>query len=138
MTSDAKTQELLKLERQFWDAMRRKDGETAARLTANESVAVGAQGVSLIPRETMAKLTMEGQWTLEDYEFDEKNMQIRNVTDDVAVVAYNVKERLMVEGKELTLEANDASVWVRQDGEWRCALHTESPAGDPFGRDKAK
>ena len=56
--------------------------------------------------------------------------------DDVGVVAYKVKEHLTVDGQPLTLEAADSSTWVRRDGEWVCALHTEAIAGDPFGRDK--
>jgi hypothetical protein len=41
-----------------------------------------------------------------------------------------------VDGKAVTLDAADASTWVRRDGRWRCALHTESIQGDPFGRDR--
>jgi hypothetical protein len=52
------------------------------------------------------------------------------------VSAYKVTERLLVEGQELSLEANDASVWVRENGKWKCAIHTETLAGDPFGRDE--
>jgi hypothetical protein len=58
------------------------------------------------------------------------------IHDDVALVAYKVVEELIVEGKPVTLDAADSSVWVRRDGRWRCALHTESVAGDPFGRDR--
>ena len=54
----------------------------------------------------------------------------------MAVIAYKVIEDLLVDGAPLTLEASDASTWVRQDGRWLCALHTESVAGDPFGRDR--
>jgi len=43
---------------------------------------------------------------------------------------------VIVDGETLPVVANDSSVWVRRDGQWRCALHTESLAGDPFGRDK--
>ena len=43
---------------------------------------------------------------------------------------------MLVEGKPVKLEAFDTSVWMKQDGKWVCALHTESLAGDPFGRDK--
>lgn len=31
-------------------------------------------------------------------------------------------------------EAFDSSVWVHRIGHWVCAVHTESLAGDPFGR----
>jgi hypothetical protein len=30
-----------------------------------------------------------------------------------------------VDGKKLTLEAADASTWVRDGDGWACALHTE-------------
>ena len=63
-------------------------------------------------------------------------MQFLN--EDVALVAYQVKEKLTVDGTPVNLEANDSSVWVRKNGEWLCAMHTESLVGDPFGRDKTK
>jgi hypothetical protein len=54
----------------------------------------------------------------------------------VAIIAYKVKEKVLLDGDTLPIDANDASVWVRRNGEWLCALHTESLAGDPYGRDK--
>jgi hypothetical protein len=77
----------------------------------------------------------DGKWKLHKYTMD--NMQARLLDADVGIVAYKVREELTVEGKPLTLEASDSSTWVRRNGSWKCALHTEAPAGDPFGRDKA-
>lgn len=136
MTATAKTHELLDIERRFWNAMRDKDGEAASEMTADNCIVVGAQGVSAVDRQTMAKLTNEGDWELERYTFDDSTAHVQFLKDDVALVAYKVKEKLKVEGKPLNLEANDASVWVRKNGEWLCAMHTESLVGDPFGRDK--
>lgn len=65
-------------------------------------------------------------------------MQVQQLSDDVAVVGYKVREDLDLEGKPLTMEAADASTWVRQDDHWVCALHTESVLGDPYGRDRVK
>lgn len=128
--------EALELERRFWDAMKAKDGRSAARMTDDGCIVVGAQGVSSIDSATMEKLTVEGGWELKQYAFDEENAQVRFIGDDVAIVAYKVNERVVVDGKMLPVDANDASVWVRRNGEWLCALHTESLAGDPFGRDR--
>jgi hypothetical protein len=61
---------------------------------------------------------------------------VQQLTTDVFAIAYKVTERLIVDGQELTLVANDASVWMKRGGGWVCSLHTESPAGDPFGRDR--
>lgn len=127
---------VLDLERRFWNAMKEKDGRTAARMTDDQCIVVGAQGVSAIDSSKMGQLTVEGTWQLQQYSFDEKNAQVRFIGDDVAIVAYKVDERVVVDGKTLPVNANDSSVWVRRNGEWLCALHTESLAGDPFGRDK--
>ena len=136
MRQSTHEQELVDVERRFWNAMKEKDAAAASELTDEQCVIVGAQGVSAIDAQTMAKLTSEGQWELEQYSFDEQKRQIRFLTDDIAIVAYPVRERVIVDGETLPIVANDSSVWVRRDGQWRCALHTESLAGDPFGRDK--
>ena len=136
MTTTAKTQDLLQLERRFWDAMKAKDARTASRLTDDQCIVVGAQGVSSIDRATMKQMTEDDQWHLDRYSVDDKAAQVRFINDDIALLAYKVNERLTVDGKPVTLEANDASVWVRRDGEWLCAMHTESIAGDPYGRDR--
>ena len=126
--------ELLNVERRFWNAIKKKDAQGTARISS--SLASRAQGLSAIDQKTMAKLTEEGKWELEQYSFDEANAQVRFLTDDVAIVAYKVNERVAVDGETLPIEANDSSVWVRRNGEWLCALHTESLAGDPYGRDR--
>jgi hypothetical protein len=137
MSSDHDDREVvLDLERRFWNAMKAKDGKTAAQMTDDGCIVVGAQGVSSVDSEKMGELTQEGKWELQQYAFDEKNTQIKFIGDDVAIIAYKVNERVVVDGKTLPVDANDSSVWVRRNGEWLCALHTESLAGDPFGRDK--
>ena len=136
MNTLAKAQELFDVERRFWDAMKAKDARVAEQLTDDNCIVVGAQGVSEIDRKTMAKLTTEGQWELKQYSFDQANAHVRFIDDDIAIVAYKVNERVVVDGKTLPIEANDSSVWIRRDGAWLCALHTESLAGDPYGRDR--
>jgi len=136
MPAKTNTGDLLENERKFWKAMQDKDAGTAGRMTDDSCIVVGAQGVSSIDPKIMEKLTKEGEWELEQYTFDEKTAQVRFINDDVALVAYKVNERVAVDGETVHLEANDASVWVRRDGEWLCAMHTESLAGDPFGRDR--
>jgi hypothetical protein len=126
--------EILSLEKQFWQSMIDKDSDAGARLTADPCLVTGAQGVGRIDRKAFAKLMETGTWVLHD--FDLSDVKVEKVTDDVAVIAYKVREDLTVDGKKLTLEAADASTWVRDDDGWTCALHTESVLGDPFGRDR--
>jgi hypothetical protein len=137
ISTNAHEQELLDVERRFWTALQEKDADAAGRLTDDQCVIVGAQGVMAIDAPTMAKMTSEAPWELKHYAFDERGRQVRFLTDDIAIIAYPVTERVLVDGETVPVVANDSSVWVRRDGHWRCALHTESLAGDPFGRDKA-
>ena len=136
MTTAAVEQELVELEHQYWRAIKDGDAKAAMRLSDDPCIVTGAQGVGSIDRKTLGGMLTSPTWKLLDYEISD--VQTRQLTDDVAVVAYKVTEQLTVEGKPLTLTAADASTWVRRDGQWVCALHTESIAGDPFGRDRAR
>ena len=136
MPTQEREQELLALEKRFWDTMMTKDGRSAGQMTDDGCIVVGAQGVSAIDGATMEQMMADGKWELKQYSFDDRNAQVRFVTDDIAIVAYKVNERVVVDGKTVPIDANDSSVWVRRNGAWLCALHTESLAGDPYGRDK--
>ena len=127
-------QELLGLERQYWQAIKDKDGEAAMRLTDDPCIVTGAQGVGRIDRQTLGAMMVRAPYTLDEFEIEQP--QVRLLRDDVAILAYKVRERLTVDGKPVVLEAADSSTWVRRDGRWVCALHTEALTGDPFGRDR--
>lgn len=136
MTNTTLEKELLDLERQYWQAIKEKDPDAAMRLTDEECIVTGAQGVGRMNRQALSKMLKDAPYTLHDFEL--KDAEVRQVRDDVAILAYKVHEELTVDGKPVKLEAADASTWVRRDGRWLCALHTESIAGDPFGRDRQK
>jgi hypothetical protein len=134
MATQSVEQELVQLEKDFWQALKDQDVEAAVRLTDDQCIVTGAQGVASIDREAFRGMLTDPSWTIEDYEISD--VQARMLSDDVAIVAYKVKEELTVEGKPVTFEAADASTWVRRKGRWVCALHTEAITGDPFGRDR--
>lgn len=126
--------EIIELEKRFWQTMIDRDVETAVDLMADTCIVTGAQGVASIDRAGFARMMKGGAWDLHAFWLDD--VQVSTPAPDVAVIGYKVREKLTVEGRPLTLEAADASTWVRQDGKWLCTLHTESVLGDPFGRDR--
>jgi hypothetical protein len=136
MTTATMEKELLDLERQYWDVIKSKDARVAGRLSDEPCVVVGASGAMSIDRRSMEGMVKDPSYELKSYAMDPKSIQFRAIDKDNAVVAYKVREELVVEGKPTTLEAYDASMWTRKDGNWVCTLHTESIAGDAFGRDK--
>ena len=127
-------EELRALETTYWNAIQNKDEKTAMKLSDERCVVVGAQGVGELDRERLGQMLKQATYELTRYQFDDKKIQVRKLTDDVAVIAYEVREDLVVDGKEESLIAFDASVWVKRGDQWLCALHTESLRGDPFGR----
>ena len=128
-------QDLLSLERRYWQALKDKDADAAAELTDDACILTGAQGVSRIDRSMFAEMMTGASWAIVDFAIGD-DVQIRVLSDDSAVIAYDVHEELTVDGEPVTIDAADASVWVCRNGQWLCALHTESIAGDPFGRDR--
>jgi uncharacterized protein (TIGR02246 family) len=127
-------QEIVELEKEYWRAIRDRDAEAAIRLTDEPCIVTGAQGAASVDKRSFANMLQSSNWTLHEFEIGD-DAQVRLVGDDVAIIAYKVTERMTVDGKPLTLKAADASTWIRRNGRWRCALHTESILGDPFGRD---
>jgi uncharacterized protein (TIGR02246 family) len=134
MTEGPIEAQLLDHEKQYWQAIKDRDVQAAMRLTDDPCIVTGAQGVARITREAFAGMLQAGGWTL--HEVTLSDVQVRVLSEDVAIVAYKIKELLTVDGKPLTLEAADSSTWMRREGQWMCALHTEALAGDPFGRDR--
>ena len=137
MTTKAIEKELLDLERKYWQAIKDRNVEAAMRMTDDPCIVSGAQGVGSLDQASMSKMMQSAKYTLNDFKIDD-DVHVRMLRDDVAILAYKVHEDLTVDGKAVKLDAADASTWIRRDGRWLCALHTESLAGDPFGRDRQR
>ena len=98
-------------------------------------VITSAHRVSRIGRQSLAGMLKTAPYTIRDFTIGDDG-RVRLLSNDAAVVAYTVHEELTVDGKPAALDAADASTWMRRDGGWVCAPHTESLKGDPFGRDR--
>jgi ketosteroid isomerase-like protein len=128
--------EIIELERQYWQAMKDRDVNTCERLTDFPCIVTGPHGVHRVPKEKFRGIMQAANYTIDEFKF--KDSEVRLLTDDVAIHAYNVHEKLTVDGEPLTMDAAQSSTWIRRNGQWVCALHTESIFGDSFGRDKKK
>jgi hypothetical protein len=126
--------QLIDLEKEYWEAIKNRDKATVMRLTDDNCIVVGPQGVGELEKKTLAQMLDDPVYDLEQYSFDTADIHVRALSDDAAIVAYKVSERLVVGGKPMSVEAFDSSVWVRRDGGWVCTLHTETIAGGPFGQ----
>lgn len=129
--------EIFELEKRYWQALKDQDLQTILDLSDDPCVVAGAQGVSTIDKKMMSEMMQDPNYTLHDFVLDD-DYQIRMLNDDTAILAYKVREDLTVDNETLSFDAAEASTWIRRDGRWVCALHTETISGDPFGRDKVQ
>ena len=127
--------QILDLEKKYWQALKDNDIATCLSLTDDSCIVAGPQGFATINREAFRKMAEQATYKLNSFNI-EPNAAVMMLTDDVAIVAYKVHEDLTVDGKPVVLDAADCSTWIRRNGTWKCALHTESLTGDPFGRDR--
>jgi hypothetical protein len=128
--------ELLQLEKQYWQAIKDRDVDTMIRLTDFPCIVAGPQGVDRIDEKAFTTMMRDTRYSLDDFDLTDDDIKVRLLSDDVAVVAYKAHEELTVDGEPVTLDVTESSTWVRRDGRWACAQHTEAIVGDPFGRDR--
>ena len=126
MTTEASPpqKDIIALETSYWDAMKAKDGARTSKLSGKVCLVTGAQGVMSIGKGEMSKMTKEGKWTLESYALDD--IVVTTPTPDVAVIAYTVNEKVIMDGKPQNLRAADSSTWIRGSDGWECHAHSET------------
>ena len=115
--------------------MKERDLKTAVSLTEFPCLIAGASGAQSVDQASYEKMLNGASWRIQSVEIED-GAEVRQLTDEVAVIVYRVREEMTVDGKPVTLQAADSSVWVRRDGGWKCAVHTEAVSGDGFGRDR--
>lgn len=136
MTRTISDQELLALERSYWDALKERDFRTIGRLTAEDSTVAGASGVAGVDPRSIQKQIESAPYTMKGYRIDPQTVRVNRLCDDTVAISYGVHEDLEVGGKPVQLDAFDMSVWKQTPNGWTCVLHTESIKGDAFGRDR--
>lgn len=128
--------ELIELERKYWQAMKDGDVEAAMKLTDTPCIVSGPQGVGSLGTKDFEAMFKAGDWKLLSFQLKD-GAKMRTIGSDVAVLAYEAHEELTVDGEPVSMDVADCSTWIRRDGRWLCASHSETIEGDPFGRDRA-
>jgi len=119
--------ELVDLEKRFWQSLVDEDADTAVSMLTEPALMVSPMGVLKFDHRGYRQMAEKGSMVLQDYQL--RDMQVTFPTEDVAVLTYKVKQTLGTRGKNEreVQEMADSSVWVRSNGSWLCAMHTETP-----------
>lgn len=128
MADAATRNEIIALEKSYWDAMKAKDGKRTAQLSADDALVTGAAGVRVIPRAKMGKMTEDSDWELHSYEFDD--VQVTMPAANVAIIAYTVRQSVNLKGNKAHIHAVDSSTWIKGKQGWECHAHNETFLSD--------
>lgn len=121
------TRDIIGLEKKYWQAMVEHDMQTALSLTDFPCVVAGPQGVQSIDKAQFEKMfNSHDQEEIKKFDFV-NDPEVRQLSDDSAVVAYKTRSLVAKDGKEQPMEAIDTSTWIKRDNKWLCAMHTEIP-----------
>ena len=116
--------EIVALEKSYWDAIKAKDGRRTSELSGKTALVTGTQGVMRIEKEKMGKMTEEGKWILESYVLED--VEVSTPSPDIALIAYTVRQSVKMDGKSQDMRAADSSVWIRGSNGWECHAHSET------------
>jgi ketosteroid isomerase-like protein len=117
-----------RLERTFWQSMVEKDADRAMKMIADECLITGPQGTMRSDPADYKRMTEQGDWELEDFEFSD--IEVIFPRDDTAIIAYTVHQTGSMKGQDMDLNCADRTTWVKDGDDWKCALHTETILGE--------
>ena len=120
--------DLIALEHRFWQSMVDGDTDTAIGLLAEPALMVSSHGSMQFDHDGYRKMAEDPRFALKA--FDLTNTRVLRPSDDVAIVTYEVDQTTTTADREERVRMSDSSTWVRRDGKWLCAIHTETPMTD--------
>jgi len=119
--------ELIALENKFWQTFVDNDTDMALDMMTEPSMMVSQHGTMKFDHEAFRKMAEDARMVVKSFELSDMNVLFPN--DVTAIVTYRAKQLVQERGKEekVSQAMADSSVWTREDGKWRCAIHTETP-----------
>ena len=124
-----RSNEIVELEMKLWQSMADKDAAGAKAMIADECLITGPMGTMKVHPDKYGKMTKEGNWTLESFKFSD--VEVVFPADDVAVIAYKVRQIGEWNDKPMDMHCADATTWVHNGDAWKCSLHSEAMMEQP-------
>lgn len=118
-------EEILKLERKFWDTMANGQNQESSQLLADQAAMVSGMGALIFSPSEYESMSSESPYSIKEWKMT--NEKVFFPTPDVAVVTYLVKQSIEHDGNTQTTDNSESSVWIKSDSSWKCVLHTETP-----------
>jgi ketosteroid isomerase-like protein len=120
--------DLINLETRFWQAMVDEDADTAVALLDEPALMVSEHGAMKFDRDDYRRMAAQGPMVIKSFQLSDMDVTFPN--EDTAIITYRVRQSVAKrdDAKATEQEMADSSVWTRKNGQWLCAIHTETPA----------
>lgn len=117
--------EILELEKQYWNAIEKQNFDVIKKLTHFPCIVAGRKGVQALEEDVFKQMMSGGnEHQLKILEILQPSIEIINET--TATIGYLVKIESKINNQNTTQNYACTSAWVKEKGEWKCVLHTES------------
>jgi ketosteroid isomerase-like protein len=117
------------LENRFWQSLVDDDAGAATELLTEPALMVSTHGAMKFDHAGYRRMAEKGPRVLTGYELSD--MQVVFPNETTAIATYHVRQTVAPRGEKDrgdVQEMNDTSTWIKEDGSWKCAMHTETPA----------
>lgn len=118
--------EIMDLERRFWQSMVDMDIDTAVSLLDEQSTSAGARGIRYFDPAGYGEMARSGNARLTSFEFFDERVVFP--IPDVAIASYGARQSFTMDGRSHGMVVYDTTTWVRKSGKWLASAHTETPA----------
>lgn len=119
---------LVGLETKFWQSMIDQNTDAALEMLHEPALMVSAHGSMKFDHAGYRRMADHGSMILTSFEFSDMDVLFPN--EQTAILMYRVKQGVSMrgDGSRSVQEMYDTSTWVKAGKQWKCILHTETPA----------
>jgi ketosteroid isomerase-like protein len=119
---------IIELENRFWQSLVDNDVDAATDLLTEPALMVSAHGAMKFDHAGYRRMAEQGPMVVTGFELSDVQTIFPNET--TAIATYRVKQKIARRGSQEAdvQEMNDTSIWIKRDGSWKCAMHTETAA----------
>lgn len=120
--------EIMELERRFWQAMQDMQVDAAVAMLDVHSTSVSGWGLHHFSPAEYKAMALSGKGRITSFELSDE--QVIFPLPDVAVATYTARQCFTMDGEAHEMVVYDTTTWVRKDGQWLACAHTETPKQD--------
>jgi hypothetical protein len=124
--------EIMDLERTFWQSMMDMDVDSAVSLLDEYSTTASARGILYFKPAEYKAMALSGDARITSFEFFDERVIFP--IPNVAIASYKAQQTFTMGGKSHEMVVYDTTTWVKKGGKWVAFAHTETPEQkDPPG-----